>query len=250
MRPSTRLTLGCAVLLAVSSIAGCKKDSTSPGSSAYAGTYAGPIAGAVTSGVLTLTIHSASASAPVAGSPAQFSLEGTESAVTLSGTLTIAGDSTYSVSGSFNNSTGQIVTPPGVTAGPYTITGGFVAGAFVGTWTSATDAGSWTLPAVPAGGAKVLCGVFTGDANGVWNLAVTGGTLHGVAGSADGTLSLGGTVATTGGSPFTMLINSPIDPNIVASGHLFTPPDSANGIWADTSSGDAGTWSGSVAACN
>jgi hypothetical protein len=248
MRPSTRLTLGCAAVLVVSSIAGCKKDSTSPGSSAYAGTYAGPIAGAVTSGVLTLTVHSASASAPVASSPAQFSLEGTEAVVTLSGTLTIAGDSSYTVSGSFNNSTGQIVTPPGVTAGPYTIVGGFVAGAFVGTWKSATDSGSWTLPAVPAGGAKVLCGVFTGSSNGVWNLAVTGGTLHGVAGSANGTLPLGGTIATT--SPFTMLINSPVDPNIVASGTLFSPPDSAHGIWADTSTGDAGTWNGSVAACN
>ena len=238
------------MLLGVLIAAACKgSSSTGTGGSPYAGTYTGPIAGLTTSGVLTLTVGAA-ATAP-APTSLLLDVQGTEAVVSLSGTLKIKGDSSYTVSGSFDNSTGQIVAPPGVTAGPYTITGGFTAGAFTGKWKSATDSGTWTLPAVTTGGAvRVLCGVYTGDATGVWNLAVSGAVLKGVAGSSAGTLALAGSIATSGSSPYSLTLAATNDPLVTASGQLFSPPDSAHGHWADAGSSDTGSWSGSVAACN
>jgi len=233
--------LAVLVPLAVS----CKSDkSTGPGSSGYAGTYSGIIAGTTTSGVLSITIPSASAAAPARG-PIAMESE-VDAVVTLTGSLKISGGSSYSISGSFDNSTGQL---SAVTAGPYTITGGFVGGQFTGSWTNtgAGTAGGFSLLSVPSGGsALALCGVFTGDDNGVWNLSIVGGTMVGVAASTSGALRLKGSYNT--GSGAMTGITSPDDATVAASGSLNTSDNTASGMWAG--GGGTGTWSGSSAACN
>jgi hypothetical protein len=235
-------TLAAVAALAVTS---CKSDkSTGPGSSGFAGSYSGIIAGATTSGVLTITIPSAAASAPARGPiPVAYDVD---AVVTLTGSLKIAGGSTYTISGSFDNVAGLL---SGVTAGPYAITGGFVGGKFTGTWTntSAGTSGGFSLLAVPSGGAALaLCGVYTGADNGVWNLSIVGSTMVGVAASGSGDLRLTGTFNATSGA-MTGIV-SPDDATLAASGSLTTPANTASGSWS--ADGGTGTWSGSASACN
>jgi hypothetical protein len=236
-----------AALAAVAALAAisCKSDkSTGPTTSTYAGTYSGIIAGATTSGVLTITIPSTAAAAPARGSiPLAYDVD---AVVTLAGSLKIAGGSTYVLSGSFDDATGQL---SGVTAGPYAIAGGFVGGKFTGTWTntSAGTSGGFSLLSVPVGGsALALCGVFTGSDNGVWNLSIVGSSMAGEAANSSGALRLTGTFnASTGAMTG---ISSPDDATLAASGSLTTPANTASGSWS--ADGGTGTWSGSVAACN
>jgi hypothetical protein len=237
--------VGAAAALAALAATSCKSDkSTGPSSSNFSGTYAGIVAGATTSGVLTITIPSAAASAPARG----FIGMGYEvdAVVTLTGTLKIAGDSTYAISGSFDNVTGQLSS---VTAGPYAIMGGFAGGKFTGTWTntSAGTSGGFSLLSVPSGGsALALCGVYTGSANGVWNLSIVGSSMAGEAASSGGVLGLTGTFNASSGAMTG--IASPDDATLPASGTLTTPANAASGSWS--ADGGTGTWSGSAAACN
>ena len=224
----------------------CKSDKTTGpgGSSGYAGTYSGIIAGATTSGTLTITIPTAAAAAPARPNE-EYLIDGV---VTLSGSLKIAGGSAYPISGSFDTGTGLL---SGVTAGPYTITGGFSGGKFTGAWTGpGATGGGFSLLAVPSGSsALALCGVFTGDDNGVWNLTIVGGSMVGEAANASGALRLTGTfTAGTGGTGAMSNIHSPDDATVSASGTLVTSTNAAAGNWAG--GGGTGTWAGSAAACN
>jgi hypothetical protein len=223
----------------------CKSDkSTGPGgSSAYAGSYSGIIAGATTSGTLTIVIP-VSAAPPARGSAMEYSLD---AVVTLTGALKLPGGiPPYAISGSFDNVTGQL---SGVTAGPFTITGGFSGGKFTGTWanTGAGTSGGFSLLAVPTGGsALALCGVFIGSNSGVWNLSIVGTSMAGEAASGSGALRLTGTF--TAGSGQMSSITSPDDATVQASGALTTPANTATGVWSG--GGGSGTWTGSASACN
>ena len=229
--------------------ASCKSDkSTGPStSSGFAGNYQGIIAGATKSGVLKITIPTATAAAPARGSfEVMYS---TDASVALTGSLAIKGDSTWPISGSFDNTAGTLV---GVTAGPYTITGSFTGGKFTGSWTGpGATAGGWTLLPVSSGATAIsLCGAFTGTDDGVWNLSVVlGSTLVlGMAANPSGVLPLAGTI-TAGGPTYSITnITSSIDASVKASGSLVTPANTASGFWK--SSTDSGTWSGSATACN
>ena len=236
-----------AALAVVATAWACSKDSTGPGggSSGYTGTYTGIIAGATTSGTLTIVIPAATPAAP-----ARANTEFVVSAVvTLTGSLKVAGGSSYTISGSFDTSTGLL---SGVTAGPYTISGGFSGGKFTGSWTNtgAGTAGGFSLLLVPSGGsALLLCGVFTGDDNGVWNLSIVGTSMVGEAANGSGALRLTGTYAAgTGGTGAMNSIRSPDDATVSASGTLVISTNAAAGFWAG--GGGTGTWAGSAAACN
>jgi len=232
-----------ALSLAVTS---CKSDkATGPGATSYAGTYSGIIAGATTSGTLALTIPTGSA--VVAASAIERSSAAVDALVTLTGTLKLKGGTSYSITGSFDTSSGLL---SGVTAGPYSIAGGFSGGKFTGTWTGpGGTSGGFSLLSVPSGGsALALCGTYTGASSGVWNLSVVGGSMVGEA-AGSSTLRLIGTIATTGGSPYAMTnITSPDDATVSASGSLTSPANTASGNWA--ADGGSGTWSGSATGCN
>ena len=240
-----RSTVGRAALAGLALLAlSCKSDkSTGPGSAGYAGTYAGIIAGQTTSGTLTITIPTAAAAAPARGPIAVAS--DLDAVVTLTGTLKIAGGSSYAITGSFDNVAGTL---SGVTAGPYTITGGFVGGKFTGTWTGpGGTAGGFSLLSVPAGGsALALCGIFTGSDNGVWNLSIVGASMAGVAANSSGALRLTGSFNASNGAMTG--IASPDDATLAASGTLATPANTASGSWS--AGGGTGTWSGSASSCN
>jgi hypothetical protein len=235
-----RMALAGLALLALS----CKSDKTTgPGSSAYAGTYSGIIAGSTTSGTLTITIPTATAAAPARGPIATAS--DVDAVVTLTGTLKIAGGSSYSISGSFDNVAGTL---SGVTAGPYTITGGFAGGKFTGTWTGpGGTSGGFSLLSVPSGGSSLaLCGVYTGSDNGVWNLSIVGTSMVGIAANSSGALRLTGTYNASSGAMTGVV--SPDDATLAASGSNNTTTNVASGQWA--ADGGSGSWSGSASACN
>jgi len=233
--------LGALPLAALS----CKSDkATGPGTgNSYAGTYSGIIAGATTSGTLSITIPAAAAAPPARSTMG--TAFAVDAIVTLTGSLKIAGGSTYPISGSFDTSTGLL---SGVTAGPFTITGGFSGGRFTGAWTGpGATGGGFSLLSVPTGGASVaLCGVYTGSSNGVWDLSIVGNAMVGEAASAGGAIRLlGGFNAGTGAMTG---ITSPDDGTVSASGSLTTPANTASGFWS--ADGGTGTWSGSASACN
>jgi len=235
-----------AALALVLAAASCKSDkSTGPSSSGFAGSYSGIIAGATTSGTLTITIPSASpaspARSPIAVEP---SVDGV---VVLTGALKLPGGiPPFAISGSFDNAAGQLV---GVTAGPFIITGGFSGGKFTGGWTNTgtgATGGFSLLPVTSGSSALLLCGVFTGPSNGVWNLSIVGSSMVGVAASPSSTLRLNGTFDAAKNTMNN--ITSPDDATVTASGALTVATNTAVGIWA---AGPAkGTWSGSAAACN
>jgi hypothetical protein len=235
-----------AALALVLGAAACKSDkSTGPSSPGFAGSYSGIIAGSTTSGTLTITIPAAGPAAPARG---PIALEASVDAmVALTGALKLPGGiPPYAISGSFDNVAGQLV---GVTAGPFTITGGFSGGKFTGGWhnTGTGAQGGFSLLPVPSGSsALLLCGVFIGASSGVWNLSIVGSSMVGVAASPTSTLRLNGTYDT--GTNKMNNITSPDDATVTASGALTVATNTAAGIWAAGAAG--GTWSGSASACN
>jgi hypothetical protein len=242
-----------AVALALAAVS-CKSDkSTGPGSTNYAGSYTGIIAGATTSGTLTITIPSGSPAAPARalGTPssASYSIDGVDATVVVTGTLKIAGGSTYPITaGSFDNVSGVLT---GVIAGPYAISGKFGSGVFSGLWTNtgAGTSGGFSLLLAPATGSNLaLCGLYIGAASGVWNVSLppASGVFVGQAANGSSRFSLTGQFTATGSGGAMLNIISPDDATVHASGTL--TGTTASGIWSG--GGGSGTWSGSSAACN
>jgi hypothetical protein len=199
---SNTLAIGIALIATITS-AGCGKssDSTAPGGGGGGGTtstFVGTMAGPTTGGKLTLVLPTTTPG-PADGEPI------TNATITATGTFEPHGGAAVALGGTYDPATKAL----SVTGGGYTFTGTYFSGVLRGSWTRspATAAGTFVLVlAVSASSVHVYCGTFTstsGGVGGVFNFAIQGSTIDGIAYTSDGTeIRLQGTL---GGASITLV---------------------------------------------
>jgi hypothetical protein len=200
-------------------------------SSTFVGTMAGPTIG----GKLTLVVPTANP-APANGERAA------RATIVATGTFTPAGGAAVGLAGSYDTGTKALL----ATGGGYSFTGTYFSGVLRGSWTRTPAAAAGTFVVVLANSAtsvKVYCGTFTstsGGASGIFNFAVQGSTIDGLAYTSSGTeIRLQGTLAGTS----VTLIN-PLNPGpFLATGTINAAANTASGTY-DDSAGNSGNWSG------
>ena len=236
------LALGLA-LIACLSISGCNNnnDPMSPGggggggggtSSTFVGTMAGPSSG----GKLTLVVPTANP-APANGERAA------RAAIVATGTFNPPGGTAVALAGTYDTNTKALA----VTGGGYTLAGTYSSGLLRGSWTRspATEAGTFVVVlASSATSVRVYCGTFTstsGGVGGIFNFAVQGSTIDGLAYTSSGTETL--LQGTLDGGTSVTLIN-PLNPGpFLATGTLNASNNTVNGTYND-GAGNSGNWSG------
>lgn len=231
------LSLG---LLAGLALAACKSDKTT-GPGAAAGTFTGTLAAGTESGVLTITVSSTAA---LMSSRAQFDVQGAAaSPVSVTGTIKLKGGTTITLQGTFDATRTPQLQVASVPAA-YTLSGTFSGGQFYGTYTGPAGNGSFVALSTQSGAVKVFCGIYSGGATGVWNLALGSDntTLTGVAVEPSSTTRLSGTLMGTG-----LNVHSPDDPSLLATGTLDPTTGAGSGNWSVT--GKSGTWTASTSGC-
>jgi len=237
-RSANALALGFALIAFLTS-SGCNNnnDPVSPGGGGGGGTstLVGTMAGPTIGGKLMLILPT-STPAPANGTRAA------HAAIVASGSFTPVGGAAIVLAGTYDTSTKAL----SVTGGGYTFTGTYVSGVLRGSWTRTPAAAAGTFVVVLANSATsvhVYCGTFTstsGGASGIFNFAVQGSTIDGLAYTSSGTeIRLQGTLA---GSSVTLI--NPLNPGpFLATGTINSAANTASGTY-DDSAGNSGNWSG------
>lgn len=210
-----RIALRTAALAALAATLACHKDSTGPGGGgnsvlgSYYGVYGASNGSASAGGTIVIVVDASAAS----------------------GTLTPTGGSSVSLTGTYSAGSGAV----GLSGGGRTLAGTITNGTLDGTYTGPEGAGMFgTHHGNAPSDVKQFCGSYTGDSQGVWNLALTGTSIVGAyADDGGGSAQLTGTVSGTSLSiSFT---------GGTATGTL-TSATAMNGTW--TAGAGTGTWVG------
>jgi hypothetical protein len=200
-------------LAALAVSAGCSKDSTGPGGSAgtdgsYYGVFGATNGSASSGGTLIIVINGAVAS----------------------GTLTPQGGSGVSLTGTYVSGSGAV----GLAGGGHTLGGTLNGGHIGGTYTGPGGDGSFgTTRGDAPSDVQQFCGTYTGDSDGVWNLAKSANSVTGAyADDGGGSGILTGTLS---GTSISITFSGG-----TASGTLSGAD--MTGTW--TAGADSGTWTG------
>jgi hypothetical protein len=220
----------CLTILAlVVSVAGCN-DSNNNDRPATTTRYAGTFTGSSgESGVMNFTVQQA----PPAG------VTIIRAMITTTGTASVTGAGTVSLSGTFDDQTGDL----NLSGGGYTFSGVIANGELVGTYTGPNGPGTFVALQSTGANVSVFCGTFTGDTTGMWNVAVSSD------GSAVGTFTDDANTSTTvtgTSSNGTLTLDGGAD--VTANGTV--SGGSVTGTWTDAGSGDTGNWTGSTGSCS
>jgi hypothetical protein len=197
--------------------------------SAVDGEYKGELSGPGLTGILDLTLQS--------GGPAPSATHAldTRDEEAVTGTLTLTGGATLSLTGSFDPDTAALT----VAGGGYTLDGTLTAGGFRGTYAGPGGSGSFTL--IAGSGAQVFCGAYTGQDTGVWNLVVGPSSAAGSIANDGGTVTSPLACTVSGAS-----LSCQAASGFVADGTVSGPR--ASGQWHD-GNGNGGSWSGGTGQC-
>ncbi len=182
------------------------------------------------SGSLLVTVSTATPTPPAPTAVAFAS-------VGASGTLTLVGGGQVSLSGTYDDATGDLT----LTGGGYSFTGAYDgSNRLEGTYTGPSTAGTF-VSAQDDGTTEAFCGSYAGDDQGLWNFVIDGTTLLGEAVSVNsgGTLPLDGTISSNAIS-----IVYPGTQTVLATGTRNGA--TVSGTWDDPNSTDQGTWTGGV----
>jgi hypothetical protein len=218
------------VLALLAALGGCNDDNDNdrPATTTrYAGTFTGSSG---ESGVLSLTVQQPP--------PAGVSI--IRATITTSGTATVSGAGSVSLTGTFDDVTGEL----NVSGGGYTFSGIVANGEVMGDYAGPNGPGAFVALQATGANVTVYCGTFEGDATGMWNVAV----------SSDGTVAGAFTDATNASSSLTGTVSSNNvaleDPagDVTANGTI--AGGSVTGTWTDVGSGDTGNWTASTGACS
>ena len=229
-------------------LAACKGSETSTGPSAGpTGSFKGTLVGANVSAVLTVIFPGSTASVP--SRRVRFYIVPAANAaaapISVTGTLAIVGDGSFSLDGTYDASANPQLT---VTGGGYTITGNYTAtnGVFAGSFSGpGGTSGQWTVSAGGGTTVSVYCGTYGGSASGTWNMVL------------DASNRLTGVVNTGKGAQLMQGSYSPgSNPNVSvtfsggsASGNVDPATGAGSGTWSNNKGG-GGTWTGSTALCS
>ncbi len=160
----SKLRFNFVLLTALALLSSCKKDDNPagppPGGGSTTKTYAGTFAGVSETGSMSLTWT-------VPGSAA---FEKTTAIYTVSGSITIDGGSTITLSGTFNTSNDSLI----VSGGGYTFRGKLSGTGITGTYSGPSGSGGFTVKSSTNNSVKVFCGTYTsnaGNSDGRFNLA-------------------------------------------------------------------------------
>ncbi len=243
MRMPGWLVLGTGLMLAA-----CKGGTSTTGPTAGpTGSFKGTLVGANVSAVLTVTLPGSTASAPA--HRVRFSIVRTANAaaapISVTGTLAIVGDGSFSLSGTYDPSANPQLT---VTGGGYTITGTYTAtnGVFSGSFSGpGGTSGQWTVSAGGGTAVSVYCGTYGGSASGTWNMVLDASNrLTGVVNTGKGARLMQGSYS-PGSNPNVSVTFS----GGSASGNVDPATGAGSGTWSNNKGG-AGTWTGSTALCS
>lgn len=237
------------VAIGLAAIVAACGDTTGGGGGGSTTTFEGIIAGDSTSGMLSgelsLTINTTSLSV---ASPVSLDVMGTEASVTVTGTLTLNGGSTITLTGTYDTGTHAL----SVAGGGYTFTGTFSNGTLSGTFTTANGGtGSFSTSSSSGSGAVYsFCGNAvpqqSAEKGATFNLVVnTGtGTASGFAvGNGDGqTTSLNGAVS---GSNWNVSFVTAVDGHAGTASGTFTST-SLTGTYSIPANPENGTVSATI----
>jgi len=154
-----------------------------------------------------------------------------------SGTLTLVGGGTISLSGTYDDASGDLA----LSGGGYSFAGSYDgSNRLEGTYTGPSTTGTF-VSAQDDGSTEAFCGSYLGDDQGLWNFVIDGTTILGEAVSVNsgGTLPLDGTI-----SAGAISIVYPGSQTVLATGTRSGA--SVSGTWNDPNSSDQGTWTGGV----
>src|SRR3989442_9049135 len=211
------------------------------------GSFKGTLVGANVSAVLTVIFPGSTASVP--SRRVRFYIVPAANAaaapISVTGTLAIVGDGSFSLDGTYDASANPQLT---VTGGGYTITGNYTAtnGVFAGSFSGpGGTSGQWTVSAGGGTTVSVYCGTYGGSASGTWNMVL------------DASNRLTGVVNTGKGAQLMQGSYSPgSNPNVSvtfsggsASGNVDPATGAGSGTWSDNKGG-GGTWTGSTTLCS
>ncbi len=204
-------------------LAACGKDSTTAPATGPSGSYRGTFVGTNSRGIMVVIFASPGATA-------------------ITGTLALTGGATINLTGTYTPSSNGV----SLTGTGYAVTGSYAPSSsnFSGNYTGpAGDHGNW---AVESGTVKVFCGSYNGNAAGTWNLVLNdAGQLRGIAQTSSGAINLVGTYNSGTGA---IIITSPDDGTIGATGTLNTATGGGNGNWS-VSGTTAGAWTANTNGC-
>ena len=222
--------LGLALLALAVPFAGCDDDDDDngpPTTTRYAGTFTGSSG---ESGVLNFTVQQ----------PPPAAVAIIRATITTTGTATVSGAGTVSLTGTFDDVTGDL----NVAGGGFTFSGVVVDGQIVGDYTGPNGPGTFVALQATNANVSLYCGTFTGDATGMWNLVV----------SSDGTVVGSFTDAGDVSAPLSGTVDSGDVALEVPGGDVTATGSinggSATGTWTDVGSGDTGNWTGTTGACS
>ncbi len=192
--------------------------------------FKGTIAGADGTGVLELKFpKSASSFASASGA--------TGDAAT--GTITFTGKSAISITGTFNTADGTFT----LTGSNFSVSGTLNKGVASGTVTGPNGMNAYTIKNATGGNIKIYCGTYMDSTqNGYFNVVVdfTTNTLAGTSWS---------TTRNSGGAFTGTVSNNMVTIDAVGATGTISG-DSISGTYPANGTRPAGTWSGSVGACN
>ncbi len=231
----------------------CSSDSGSSSSSGTIepGEYKGLVTTSGASSVLDITLSGTSATMslrPEGSGPApQGSDAGARSSgsgLSASGTSTpVGGGSPVTLTGSYDPATGTLTLTATTPAGNYSLTGKASGSHLSGQYTSPSGAGTFSLLPAISGAVTLYCGTYSGDASGVWNVAVdASGTAVGGHCDSSGCGALEGTVTDSGCS-----LKDPTSSDVGATGSK--SGGTISGTWTGGGGQAHGTWTGSTSAC-
>lgn len=220
--------------------------SSSGGGNGTSTTFEGVIVGDSLSGGLSgsISLTIATTSLSIA-SPADFDLVGVEAVVNVTGTLTISGGSTISLSGTYDTGTHAL----NVSGSGYTFIGTFNNGVLSGTFTTPGGGSGSFASSSTSGSGNVykFCGnaVPNGGGGGAtFNLVIStgAGTANGFAYSKDGTVQLTGTAS---GSNWSISFTTPAPASSPGTASGTFTSSSLSGTYSIPAQQETGTVSGS-----
>jgi hypothetical protein len=236
----------------VGMLAACSSDEPAGGGSTTTTTLSGSLAASDgRTGSLTLSGEVPSASA-VAG-PTAVSLS-VRALITLTGTVSLSDGTTATLTGTWDNVSGDIT----ITGGGYSFVGTLVNGALSGPFSGPSVTGFFSLRvAATSAGSDVYCGTFTGREpeddplgnpsfgpdNGTWNLVVTGPDVDVIV------LSDEGSPAVLGGTRSGQTVTITIPGAGSATGTISGAADEFVKGTYTVAGGGYGTFQGSMAYC-
>jgi len=155
-----------------------------------------------------------------------------------SGTATFTGIGSIALSGTWDDTTGDLVLSGGGYTFMGTLSGNILAGTFSG---PGGATGFFTALTIGAGTITTYCGTYSGTASGVWNFALqsTGQVLGAYAGPGGS----GGVIGQATGSTLSGLWGNATEDGTYSGS---CSGSSVSGTWAETGGLDSGTFAGST----